>query len=341
MRYDVVVIGAGPAGSMAAYKLSSLGCRVLIIDPCDKKKVCAGILTAQYVRKYGINDAFIERELKGIRISFRDIKAEITYRKAVEYSINRDYYDLFNLNEAINAGSWLKKERAISIEEKGSSVMIRTKKECILADYVIVASGISNFSRLFGGAKKCIFCVQQKKDMEHDDYFEMELHNGGYSWIAPKKDYVLAGSSSREGYPDIPGEKGLIPLGLAKKTFSKRSLLAGDAAGFVSRFEGEGLYYSRRSGEIAAETLLGAMTGRNSLDVYETLWKKEFDFSTQSMISWILSNNRILKAFVRSIRDNQRFNNLVEDILTKENEKIRIRDMGLVIKLLSKDICSR
>ncbi len=39
MRYDVAVIGAGPAGSFAAEKLSSLGHKTLIIDPCDKKKV--------------------------------------------------------------------------------------------------------------------------------------------------------------------------------------------------------------------------------------------------------------------------------------------------------------
>ncbi len=102
MKYDVAVIGAGPAGSIAAEKLSSLGFKTLIIDPCDKKKVCAGILTAQYARKYGVNETFVERELKGVRISFRDIRAQITYRKAVEYSINRESYDSFNLNKALS-----------------------------------------------------------------------------------------------------------------------------------------------------------------------------------------------------------------------------------------------
>src|SRR3972149_2877826 len=129
MKYDVAVIGAGPAGSASALKLSSLGYRTLIIDPCNTKKVCAGILTAQYVRKYGINNDLVERKLKGSRISFRDVHAEITYRKAVEYSINRESYDRFNLNEAIIAGSELKKEKVLSVEEKASSLMIRTKKE--------------------------------------------------------------------------------------------------------------------------------------------------------------------------------------------------------------------
>jgi len=330
MGYDVAVIGAGPAGSFAAEKLSLLGHDVLIIDPCDRKKVCAGILTAQYARRYGVNEALIERELKGVRISFRNIKAEITYRKAVEYSINREAFDSFNLEQAISAGSGLKKEVALSIEEKESFVRIRTRKEHVLADYAIIASGASELSLVCGGAKKHAFCVQQKKEQKPGDYFEMELLHHGYSWAAPKKDYVVAGTSSRRGYPDIPGERGLIPLETAKKTFSRRTLLAGDAAGFVSPFEGEGIYYARRSGEIAAEVLSGVISGSNSLDDYEKRWKKEFDFSALKKLSVLLCNDMLLEAFVREIRDNERFNKLVEDILTKEN-RIKIKDISSLL----------
>jgi flavin-dependent dehydrogenase len=338
MKYDVAVIGAGPAGSCAALKLSSLGHKVLIIDPCDTKKVCAGILTAQYIRKYGINHDFVERELKGSRISFRDIHAEITYRKAVEYSINRESYDRFNLNEAIIAGSEMKKEKVLSLEEKESSIMIRTNKETIIADYAIIASGVSELSQLYGGPKKYAFCVQQKKDIKPDDYYEIDLQPGAYSWVAPKKDHVLTGSSSLESYPDIPGEKGLIPLEPVKKTFFRRFLLAGDAAGFVSPFEGEGLYYSRRSGEIAAETLSEVMAGKNTLSDYQIRWKKEFDFWALSMISYLISNRRILEAFVRLTRDNEKFNNFVEDILTGDNKKFKILEIGFLLKMLSKDL---
>ena len=334
MKYDVAVVGAGPAGSASALKLSSLGYKTLLIDPCIGKKVCAGILTAQYVRKYGINEDFIERKLKGIRISFRDIHAEIIYKKAVEYSINRESYDRFNLNEAIIAGSDLRKERVLSIEEKESSLLIRTKKVSILADYAIIASGISDLSQLSGGAKKFAFCVQDKIDIKPGDYYEIDLQPGVYSWVAPKKDHVLKGSSSLKSYPSIPGEKGLIPIRPVKKTFSKRFLLAGDAAGFASPFEGEGLYYSRRSGEIAAETLSEVIAGKNTLSDYQIKWKKEFDFSALTIISFLISNRRILETFVRSIRDDEKFNNFVEDILTRENKKFNIIEICFLIKML-------
>jgi geranylgeranyl reductase len=333
MRYDVAVIGAGPAGSFAAEKLSSLGHKTIIIDPCDKKKICAGILTAQYAREYRIDDEYVERELKGVRLSFRDARAVITYRNSVEYSIDREAFDSFNLNEAVNAGAELRKGMAVSLEENGSSVTIRTTKGQIDADYAIVASGVSDLSRLCGGAKKYAYCVQQKKDSIPDDYFEMNLMRGGYSWSAPKKNHVLTGTSSLNGYPDIPGERGLIPLEPAEKTFSRRFLLAGDAAGFVSPFEGEGIFYARRSGEIAAEVISGAISGKNALDRFEKSWKKEFDFSMLAMLAMFLSNEMVLEAFVREIRDNERFNKLVEDILTKK-DKFQIKNISSVIKTL-------
>ncbi|MEA1945644.1 MAG: NAD(P)/FAD-dependent oxidoreductase [Euryarchaeota archaeon] len=335
MRYDAAVIGAGPAGSFAASRLSSLGYKTVMIDPCDKKKVCAGILTAQYVRNYGINEVFAERKLKGVRISFHGINAEINYKQAVEYSIDRQVYDFFNINEAIDAGSELRRDLVSSLHEKDSYVEIRTKKGVIIAEYVILASGISDLSRRFGGTRTYAFCVQQKKDTNPDDYFEMDLFKGGYSWIAPKRDHVLTGTSSTTDYPDIPGEKALIPVGgPVKRTYSRRILLVGDAAGFVSPFEGEGLYYARRSGEIAAEVLSGVMSGENIIEDYERWWKKEFDFSALNVISGLLSRDRVLELFVSEIRDNGRFNKLVENILTEESKKLAIKDVSSLLKKL-------
>lgn len=337
MQYDIAIIGAGPAGSAAALKLSSLGHRTLMIDPCDNKKVCAGILTAQYVRKYGIDEGIVEKKLKGIRISFRDINAEIIYRKGSEYSINRGSYDQINLDEAIAAGSELKKDKAVFIRERESTVILKTEKGRFVADYAIIASGVSDFSRICGGTKNYAYCVQQKRYVTHDDYFEMDLKNGGYSWIAPKKDHILSGTFSLSDYPDIRGERGLIPVGgPVKRTFSRRSLLAGDAAGFVSPLEGDGLYYARRSGEMAAEIISTALSDKKTLDDYEKNWKKEFDFSILTVISHLLSNETAMEAFVTGIRDDERFNKLVEDILTKESKKFKIKDIPSLIKELVK-----
>lgn len=334
MKYDVVIIGAGPAGSIAAEKLSASGHKTLIIDPCNKKKICAGVLTAQYARKYEVNGNYVEREIKGVRLSFKGIKGEISYRNTVEYSINRDSFDAFNLARAVNNGSELKKNLVLSINEKDSCAKIHTEKDIVLTDYVIVAAGVSELSQLYGGTKQYAYCTQQIKYQEPGDFFEMDLFPGGYSWIVPKKKNVVSGTSSNKDYPDIPGERGLIPInGPVKRTFSNRTILAGDAAGFVSSFDGEGIYYARRSGEIAAEVLPDVISGNNPLSEYEKVWKREFDFLSMVKISRLLSNNIILEAFVREIRDNERFNKVVEDILTKETDKNKT---GYIFSLIRK-----
>lgn len=335
MKYDVAIIGGGAAGSKAAEKLSSFGHKTVLIDPCDKKKICAGVLTAQYAGKYGINEMYVERELKGVRLSYKGITGEISYKRAVEYSINRDSYNAFNLFGAVNNGSELKKEHVIWINEKESGVEVLTEKEIVLADYAIIAAGVSELSRLYGGTRQYAYCTQKVKFQEPGDFFEMNLFPGGYSWLVPKKENVIEGTSSQENYPCFPGERGLIPInGPVRKTFSGRTLLAGDAAGFVSPFDGEGIYYARRSGEIAAEVISRAISSDNAISDYEKRWKMEFDFLSLARISRLLSNDIVLEAFVREIRDNERFNKVVEDILTQKSEKNKTGHIFSLIRKL-------
>jgi len=333
MKYDAAVIGAGPAGSIAAQTLSSKGHSTIIIDPRDTKKVCAGVLTARYAGTYPVDDNYVQKELKGIKLSFKGICGEISYRKALEYSIDREVFDSMNLAEALDSGSKLLKERVLSITEEGSSARIHTNKNEYLAGHVIIAAGVSELSRIYGGTKQYAYCKQRVIDQEPGDYFEMDLFPGGYSWIVPKKENVLSGSSSMKCYPDIPGEKSLIPVnGPVKRTYSGRMLLAGDAAGFVSPFDGEGLYYARRSGEIAAQVLSRSISGNIELSEYEKRWKKEFDFQTLGKISRLLSSDVVLEAFVREIRDNEIFNKVVEDILTHEIDKNKTKYILSLIK---------
>ena len=51
-RYNVIIIGAGPAGSTAAYLLASHGYRVLILDKSTfpRGKLCGGLLTWKTVK---------------------------------------------------------------------------------------------------------------------------------------------------------------------------------------------------------------------------------------------------------------------------------------------------
>ncbi|MCJ7616605.1 MAG: FAD-dependent oxidoreductase, partial [Desulfobacterales bacterium] len=50
--YDVIIIGAGPSGSTAAFVLANRGFKVLVIDKhkFPRHKLCAGLLTWKTIK---------------------------------------------------------------------------------------------------------------------------------------------------------------------------------------------------------------------------------------------------------------------------------------------------
>ncbi len=64
----------------------------------------------------------------------------------------------------------------------------------------------------------------------------------------------------------------------ARETVFGNILLVGDAAGFVSPVTGEGIYYSIKSGQLAAESIFNNIKHNLSLSLYQQKWKKAFGY---------------------------------------------------------------
>ena len=60
--YDVIVVGAGPAGSYTAYKLSFQGCKVAVLEQNKAPGVgicCTGIVSPRCFDSFGVNPEVI------------------------------------------------------------------------------------------------------------------------------------------------------------------------------------------------------------------------------------------------------------------------------------------
>lgn len=133
---------------------------------------------------------------------------------------------------------------------------------------------------------------------------------GGYGWVFPKKKHLNVGFGivqalknleqkpnilkCYQSYVSLLKESNLIPQDLKKaeikggalpthpleKTYGRRLLLVGDAAGFINPLSGEGIYYAMASGKIAAELITEALekndTTEEFLSKYQRLWQKDF-----------------------------------------------------------------
>lgn len=158
VRYDIIISGAGPAGSTAGYLLSKAGLRVLIIDKSTfpRKKLCAGLITHKTVklleRVFGETaDSLKKKDLinyeshrydvfcKDRLIAGRDIPVPFRF-------IDRESYDHFLLNKARDAGTVIIEGDGIgirSVDVLKSTVSTMSGKK-FSANIIIGADGVNS-----------------------------------------------------------------------------------------------------------------------------------------------------------------------------------------------------
>jgi len=107
-RYDVLVVGGGPAGSSCAWKLQRGGLRVLVLDKANfpRDKTCAGWITPQVVEELELDvedysDGRVWQPIRGFRTGVIGAKeVHIPYERPVSYGIRRCEFDTYLLHRS-------------------------------------------------------------------------------------------------------------------------------------------------------------------------------------------------------------------------------------------------
>jgi len=210
--YDVLVIGAGPAGSIAAKTAAEKGLDVLLIE--KRQEIgdpvrCAEGVSKQYLKKHvEIDKKWICADLKGSRIYAPDgTKIEMAEEIAggeVGYVLERKIFDRALAENAAKAGAEVRvKTRAtgLIIEDdfiKGARLMHLGKEYDVHAKIVIGADGVESKVGRWAGIDTSLkpadieTCVQYLVagigiNQEYCEfYIGIEIAPGGYVWIFPK-----------------------------------------------------------------------------------------------------------------------------------------------------------
>src|SRR6266481_1397859 len=107
-RFDVLVVGAGPAGSAAAIRLAEAGASVLLVDKArfPRDKPCGGGLTMRAVRQCPVDPTpVVEEEVDVVELRFRYGDAVVRHAKApVILMTQRRRLDAFLLSAARERG---------------------------------------------------------------------------------------------------------------------------------------------------------------------------------------------------------------------------------------------
>lgn len=210
---DILIIGAGPAGSTAAKHAALGGAQVLLIDKKSEigtPKRCAEGVSNGGLESLGIdkNPRWITKELDGVRlISPQGIEVRLTSDKVdlpeAGCILERKVFDKYMAMDAARAGAEIKiKTLATGMKKtiEGYLVSAESMGETfhIKAKIIIAADGPESKVARWGGLNTTF----KPKDMESAAQFEMvnvemEDNNciefyfgsvapGGYAWIFPK-----------------------------------------------------------------------------------------------------------------------------------------------------------
>jgi digeranylgeranylglycerophospholipid reductase len=217
METDVLVIGAGPAGSTAAKHAAIGGANVIVIDKKSEigtPKRCAEGVSKDGLKKLGIelSPRWIAKEATGVRmVSPNGTAVNLTEEKVklpeAGYILERKIFDKHMAMDAGRAGAKIMvKTLATSLRREEDQVVVTVENMGeeleIKAKIVIAADGPESRVGRWAGLKTAL----KPKNMESCAQFEMagvqmaepdciEFHfgsvaPGGYAWIFPKGDDI-------------------------------------------------------------------------------------------------------------------------------------------------------
>jgi len=324
-RFDVIVAGAGPAGSLTAHLLAREGVRTLLVDRArfPRDKPCGGGVTLRGARllPFAIGPV-VEQHVTTIAFRHPSVGAfEHGGLAPVVLMTQRKRLDAFLAEQAALAGATFRdgtKVREVEIGADGRPSVTFGDGSRAGADVLVAADGANGVcGRALDLGQDRLFAPALEANVDYDAVpggvrrdvalLEMGYIPGGYGWIFPKGDHANVGVGGwdsqgphlREHLRDVCARHGIawdaltelrghrLPMrGGGTQVARGRALAVGDAAGLVDPLSGDGMYEAFTSAHVASASTRAVLEGREAdLSAYPA--RLEAALGRHTSLAWI------------------------------------------------------
>jgi geranylgeranyl reductase family protein len=224
LLYDVIVIGAGPSGSVAAEAAARAGLKVALLEKhtLPRHKTCGGgmpMVMYDHLRDLA-PEAFVEADVRYMRHTYNFDDAHLapinppgTNRELSLWMVQRSVFDSALAQRAAKAGADLRDGLALrTVEVEGDGVQVRGEGVSgatfqATAKHVIGADGANGVTARAAGLRRDrVLAIALEVEQPHRwgdghpdlrpevAHLEYGTVDRGYAWVFPKGDHLNVGA---------------------------------------------------------------------------------------------------------------------------------------------------
>lgn len=210
--FDVIVVGAGPAGSVAARRLASAGWQVALLEKSDdpgKDNVCGGMVSLPMVKRFGVFPDAVE---KVMRSELHVLPWGVVENATVQCTVQRRVFDHLLAQRAVAAGAELMTRAQVRAVQVVAPAQVEVKVQrrgsrqptILRGRGLILADGPRTLARSLGlgyrpsdGVVAFALAYELAWPGNGMDHYELYYGEGiarwGYAWVFPYRDVLSVG----------------------------------------------------------------------------------------------------------------------------------------------------